>query len=139
MQWFTTLDPQERIASVTCLGTGAHTDPEHPHDDTTLMLCQLQSGKLIKIRLDMLSNRPHLVNYYAVQGTQGVYEASRVEGESGRVWIGESRPMSLGNGVHCAISRSICLLDGANSPKWPAKPDTAEEIIISDAHLSILF
>jgi predicted dehydrogenase len=92
MQWFIAADPQERIASVTCLGTGAHTDPEHRNDDTTLMLCQLRSGKLIKIRLDMLSNRPHLWNYYAVQGTRGVYEASRVDGESGRVWIGSGEP-----------------------------------------------
>ncbi len=92
MQWFTAADPDERIATVTCLGTGQHTDPEHHNDDTTLMLCQLCSGKLIKIRVDMLSNRPHLSNYYAAQGTQGVYEASRVEGQPGRVWIGENRP-----------------------------------------------
>jgi predicted dehydrogenase len=92
MQWFIAADPQERIATVTCLGSGRHTDPEHPHDDTTLMLCKLRSGKLIKIRLDMLSNRPHLWNYYAVQGTEGVYEASRIEGEPGRVWLGASRP-----------------------------------------------
>ncbi len=92
MQWFQAANPDERIATVTCLGTGRHTDPEHPHDDTTLMLCQLQSGKLIKIRLDMLSNRPHLPNYYALQGTLGVYEAARFPGESGRVWLGENRP-----------------------------------------------
>ena len=92
MQWFTAVDPRERIATVTCLGTGRHTDPEHANDDTTLMLCQLASGKLIKIRVDMLSNRPHLPNYYAAQGTRGVYEASRVQGQPGRVWIGENRP-----------------------------------------------
>ncbi|MBW3622811.1 MAG: Gfo/Idh/MocA family oxidoreductase [Armatimonadetes bacterium] len=63
MQWFTAVDPSERIASVTCLGTGRHTDPEHPHDDTSLLLVKLKSGKLIKIRLDMLSNRPHLMTY----------------------------------------------------------------------------
>ena len=88
MQWFTALDPEERIASVVCLGTGSHTDLEHPHDDTTLMLCQLRSGKLLKIRVDMLSNRPHLSSYYALQGTQGVYEASRTAGQTGQAWIG---------------------------------------------------
>jgi len=92
MQWFTAADPTERISTVTCLGTGRHTDPAHPHDDTTLMLCQLRSGKLIKIRLDMMSNRPHLPTYYSLQGTQGVYEAARFPGETGRVWIGENRP-----------------------------------------------
>lgn len=91
MQWFTAADPNERIATVTCLGTGRHTEPTHPHDDTTLMLCQLRSGKLIKIRLDMLSNRPHLPTYYSLQGTQGVYEAARFPGDEGRLWIGENR------------------------------------------------
>lgn len=92
MQWFTAVDPQERIASVVCLGSGQHTDPEHPHDDTSLMLCKLRSGKLIQVRLDMLSNRPHLATYYALQGTHGAYEAARVEGEPGRIWLGESTP-----------------------------------------------
>ena len=92
MQWFGAVDSNDRIASVTCLGTGRRTDPEHPHDDTTLMLCKLRSGKLIQIRLDMMSNRPHLASYYALQGTQGAYEAARVEGEPGRIWIGENRP-----------------------------------------------
>jgi hypothetical protein len=91
MQWFTSLDPSERIESVVCLGTGRHTEPEHPHEDTSLMLCKLRSGKLVKIRMDVLSNRPHLPMYYALQGTQGVYEAARFGGE-GRVWVGENRP-----------------------------------------------
>jgi predicted dehydrogenase len=91
MQWFGQQDPTERVASVVCLGSGRHANPEHPQDDTTLMLCKLASGKLIKVRLDMLSNRPHLLQYYAAQGTLGVYEASRIPSEPGRVWFGENR------------------------------------------------
>lgn len=91
MSWFTTLDPAERVEAVTCLGSGIHTVPEYPHDDTTLMLCRLKSGKLVRVRLDMLSNRPHLAYYYSLQGTAGVYEASR-EGTVARVWVGENRP-----------------------------------------------
>ena len=90
MQWFTAADPSERIASISCHGTGVHTDPGHPHDDTCLMLVQLASGKLIKIRLDMLSNRPHLPAYYALQGTLGVYEASRFPGQTAQIWLGKS-------------------------------------------------
>lgn len=92
MQWFTALDPRERIDYVICLGSGRCTDPEHPQDDTSLLLCKLRSGKLIKIRLDMLSNRPHQTAYYALQGTQGVYEAGRAQSGLGQVWIGESLP-----------------------------------------------
>lgn len=92
MQWFAARDPNERVARVSCFGSGIHTAPEHPHDDTCLMLCQLQSGKLVKVRLDMLSNRPNQATYYALQGTTGVYEASRVEGAPGQVWFGENKP-----------------------------------------------
>lgn len=91
MQWFTTVDPTERIESVICMGTGVHTDPEHPHDDSTITLVRLRSGKLIKLRLDMMSNRPHTANYYTLQGTRGVYEAARFPGETGRLWIGENK------------------------------------------------
>lgn len=91
MQWMAALEPEDRVESVVCLGSGRRTDPEHPHDDTSLMLCKLRSGKLVKVRLDMISNRPSHATYYALQGTRGVYEASRVEGEPGHVWIGEGR------------------------------------------------
>lgn len=91
MQWFQAVHPEERVASVACFGSGQHTDPEHPHDDTCLMLCTLASGKLIKIRFDVMSNRPHLGNWYALQGTHGAYETSRDGKESGMVWVGENR------------------------------------------------
>jgi predicted dehydrogenase len=91
MQWFTAVDPNERLDYVVCLGSGRHTDPEHPHDDTTILLCKLRSGKLVKVRVDMMSNRPHQMTYYALQGTTGVYEASRIAGQPGHVWFGENR------------------------------------------------
>ncbi|MGC4046000.1 MAG: hypothetical protein QM758_19580 [Armatimonas sp.] len=47
---------------------------------TSVLLCKLQSGKLIKIRVDMMSNRPHHMTYYALQGTKGVYETQSVRG-----------------------------------------------------------
>ena len=80
--------PDARVVSVSCVGSGIHTDQEHPHDDTCLMLCQLNTGGLIKIRLDMMSNRPHAQAYYSLQGTHGCYEAARAPGEQDRVWIG---------------------------------------------------
>jgi predicted dehydrogenase len=87
MQWFNAADPSDRVASIVCVGTGRHTDPEHPHDDTSILLCTLQSGKLVKVRVDMISNRPHQMTYYALQGTEGVYEASRIGGKPGHVWL----------------------------------------------------
>ncbi len=93
MQWFTAANPSERIESVTCLGSGIHTDPEHPHDDTTLTLVRLASGKLIKLRLDMMSNAPGMT-YYSLQGVHGTFESGRGGGVGPRVWIGENKSVS---------------------------------------------
>lgn len=82
--------PQARVATVSCVGSGVHTDPEHAHDDTVLMLCQLNTGGLIKVRLDMMSNRPHAMAYYSLQGTRGAYEGGRGFGEKSKIWIDET-------------------------------------------------
>jgi predicted dehydrogenase len=92
MQWFRAADPTAKVESVVCLGSGIHTDPEHPHDDTTITLVKLTNGKLIRLRLDMMSNRPHQMTYYALQGTHGVYECSRTGWEGGKVWFGDNPP-----------------------------------------------
>jgi len=90
MQWIEAVDSDDRPASIVCFGSGIHTDPEHPHDDTTVTLVQTKNGRLVSLRLDMMSNRPHQVGYYALQGTTGVYEASRKANEPGSVWFGKN-------------------------------------------------
>ncbi|MGV3615353.1 MAG: Gfo/Idh/MocA family protein [Fimbriimonas sp.] len=92
MQWINAYDPEDRVESVVCMGTGRRTDPEHPHDDTATLLGQLRSGRLVRIRLDMMSNRPHQMTYYALQGTHGAYEAARIPGQPGHVWFGKNPP-----------------------------------------------
>jgi len=82
--------PDARVATVSCVGSGVHTDPGHPHDDTVLMLCQLTTGGLIKVRVDMMSNRPHAMAYYSLQGTRGAYEGGRGAGVEPRIWIEET-------------------------------------------------
>jgi predicted dehydrogenase len=89
--WF-----QDRVVAVSCSGTGRHTDPEHEIDDTVLMLARTAHGALLKIRLDLLSNRPHLMNYYSVQGTAGAYEAARVAGAPNHVYLLGQSPASAG-------------------------------------------
>jgi predicted dehydrogenase len=84
--------PQARVVTVSCLGSGVHTDPEHPHDDTCLMLCRLNTGGLIKVRLDMISNRPHAMAYYSLQGTNGCFEGARGLGDQPKIWLGENPP-----------------------------------------------
>ena len=83
MQWF----KGDRIKSVQCVGTGSYTAPQFRQEDTSLTLCQMESGKLIKIRIDCISERPHNMTYYSLQGTKGVYEAPRGLGDDHKIWL----------------------------------------------------
>lgn len=87
LQWM----PGDRVARVCCAGSGHHyRDPRQNHyenDESTVMLCQLRSGGLAKVRVDMLSDRPHAMTNYQLQGTDGCYESARAAGEPHRVWL----------------------------------------------------
>jgi len=76
LQWM----PGERVVRVCCEGSGRHyRDPrgDYYHQDTSVMLGKTTKGALIKIRVDMVSDRPHAMANYQLQGTDGVYESSR--------------------------------------------------------------
>ncbi|GGC89570.1 glycosyl hydrolase family 109 protein 2 [Thalassobacillus devorans] len=82
LDWF-----EEPIDRVNCVGTGIHTYKEYQTDDTTLLECKLKSGKLLKLRLDMVSKRPHNMAYYSLQGTKGCYEGPKHKGDYHKVWL----------------------------------------------------
>jgi predicted dehydrogenase len=83
MKWF----KGDHIKYVSSFGTGWHTSEEFRQDDTTVTMCRLESGKLVRIRLDCISERPHNLTYYSLQGTKGCYEASRGMGDVDKVWL----------------------------------------------------
>lgn len=83
MKWF----EGERIKTVRTIGSGHWTAPDLRTDDTALTLCTTESGKLIKIRADCVSNRPHCATFYSIQGTKGCYEAARGLGDQAKVWF----------------------------------------------------
>lgn len=86
LQWM----PGDRVASVCCAGSGKHyRDPsgEKYAEDTSVMLCKMSSGGLAKIRVDMISDRPHAQSNYQLQGTDGCYESGRAHGEKNRIWL----------------------------------------------------
>lgn len=85
MMWFA----GDRVKTISCMGSGHHVAPHFRQEDTTLTLCQLESGKLVRIRTDCISPRPHKMDYYSVQGTKGVYEAPRGMGDAHKVWLEE--------------------------------------------------
>lgn len=82
LQWF-----NEDIENIICLGSGKSRYQGYTYDDTSTMLCKTSSGALIRIRLDLLSKRPHHMRYYSLQGTKGAYEAYRSEADFHRVWL----------------------------------------------------
>jgi predicted dehydrogenase len=91
LQWM-----RDQIVRVTCLGSGNHyRDPRgalYENEDTTLTLCKLSRGGLVKLRLDMLSERPHNITYYSLQGTKGCFEAVRGLGDVAKVWLADYCP-----------------------------------------------
>ena len=87
LQWM----KSDRVASVCCAGSGHHyrdpRDDAYENQDSCVMLCRMRSGGLVKIRVDMLSDRPHAMTNYQIQGTDGCYESARAPGEKDRVWL----------------------------------------------------
>jgi hypothetical protein len=49
----------------------------------------------VKIRVDLLSDRPHAMRNYQLQGIDGAYESNRAPGEPSRVWIKSRSPEPL--------------------------------------------
>ena len=87
LQWM----PGERVVAVCCAGSGHHyRDPrgrEYENEDSCVMLCRFGNRALAKIRVDMLSDRPHAMTNYQLQGTDGCYESARAAGEKHRIWL----------------------------------------------------
>lgn len=92
LQWH----PGDRVTRVCCAGSGHHhRDPRgnvYENDESTVMLCRLRGGGLLKVRVDMLSDRPHAMTNYQLQGTDGCYESARAPGEKNRVWLRSQTP-----------------------------------------------
>lgn len=87
LQWMS----GDRVVRVACEGTGHHyTDPRGKayHSESPVMLAKTARGALIKIRIDMISDRPHAMTNYQLQGTDGAYESSRGgPGERDKIWL----------------------------------------------------
>jgi len=92
LQWM----PGDRVAEVCCADSGSHyRDPRgKPYAcDTAVMLCRTAKGALIKVRVDMISDRPHAMTNYQLQGVDGCYESSRGgPGDRHKIWLRELSP-----------------------------------------------
>ncbi|HEY3237553.1 MAG TPA: Gfo/Idh/MocA family oxidoreductase [Polyangiaceae bacterium] len=80
----------DRVTRVACEDSGSHhADPRgEPYaSDSSVMLCKTEKGRLIKIRVDLVSERPHAMTNYQLQATDGAYESARAWGDSGKIWL----------------------------------------------------
>ncbi len=86
LQWMT----GDRVARVCCEGGGHHHVDIRGNEyqqESPVMLCKTEQGRLIKIRVDMLSDRPHACNNHILQGCDGVFESSRGAGDADKIWL----------------------------------------------------
>ena len=87
LQWF----GGQRVTAVCAMGTGHHyRDPrgdQYEMEDSVTMMCRMSRGGLVQIRVDMLSERPHQMTHYALQGTDGCYESGDGFRGEARIWL----------------------------------------------------
>ena len=81
----------QRVVAVCAVGTGNHyRDPRgdlYEMEDSVTMMCRLSGGGLAHIRVDMLSDRPHNMVHYALQGTDGAYESADGFEATAKIWL----------------------------------------------------
>jgi predicted dehydrogenase len=82
LQWM-----DDRITAISAIGTGRWTKPEYEIEDTVTLSCRTRKGGLLRMRLDLVSNRPEVWNYYSLQGTLGAYESGKLFGDKPRIYI----------------------------------------------------
>jgi predicted dehydrogenase len=122
LQWM----PGDRVTRVSCEGTGRrHVDPRgdaYENEASCVMLCKTRNDALIKIRVDMLSDRPHAMTNYQLQATDGCFESGRGIGDDS-VWL-RSRSAEL------KWTRLKDLQDEFVSPEWKRY----EQLAMSSGH-----
>lgn len=72
MSWF----PGDRIIEVSTFSPGVYNDVGVKQDSGTTTMCRTEKGKLLSIRTDCLSPRPHSMDYYLLQGTNGIFQSA---------------------------------------------------------------
>lgn len=73
MQWF----PGDRITEISCFSPGVHNEYGVKQDSGTTMMCRTEQGNLLEIRTDCLSPRPHCMDNYLLQGTEGIFQSAQ--------------------------------------------------------------
>jgi len=67
----------DSIETVCCFGVGPYTAPEFRQEDSTTTIIRTKQGRMIQLRIDVMSNRPNQNFYFVLQGTKGAIESPR--------------------------------------------------------------
>ena len=117
LQW---LAPQ-RVTQVACAGAGYHyvdaRDEAYGIQDMIVTLGRLSGGGMVQCQIDMLSERPHKMDYYRLQGPR--YRSGPN--------LGRSTTAARWNGSRSRTTASASC-PSTSRPCWPspARPGTAE-------------
>ncbi|BBH23692.1 glycosyl hydrolase family 109 protein 2 [Paenibacillus baekrokdamisoli] len=129
-------DELESLVTVTSKSRAAasyfneHFGSEHPGSDSsywrggdaTVTLIRTKKGALIALKYDIQSSRPHNMNHYTLQGTQGAYLSPRYEGEEPVVWLKDKSPgrspANHGGAAHAEWQNFSQYSDKWEHPSW---------------------
>lgn len=119
----------DRIAEVSCVGSGHHHVDEEgrrfEQQDTTVMECQTAHDRLVRIRLDLLSDRPTPGRplHYQLQGTDGYYESPVKQDDGDRIWLKDCHGTET---PHERTARPLSEFDGELPDRYLNPPDAAQ-------------
>ncbi len=66
----------DRITEISTFSPGVRNEIGLKQDSGTTTMCRTEKGRLINLRVDCMSPRPHNMTYYQLQGTKGIYQSS---------------------------------------------------------------
>ncbi len=88
----------DRVETVSCVAVpGGKYLPDNHNPTMHLMQMVTDSGKVLRVRVDHVSSRPHQMAYYSVQGNRGSFESWRGHGDKNKIWFADDHePSRLG-------------------------------------------
>lgn len=85
----------DRVASVSAAAVpGGQFDTEVPTPVMHLLHLHTDAGRVLRVRVDHTSPRPHQMAYYGLQGTAGSFESWRGNGDTSKVWLADAHERS---------------------------------------------
>ena len=89
----------DRVTSVSALATDDVVfDPEASKAVQHVMQMRTAKNRILRVRVDPTSPRPHQMASYLVQGTEGAYEAWRGLGDQSKIWLADEHEPSRCSG-----------------------------------------